>query len=483
MRHLLGFLALEIFLTMVVSCASFSQQTPYVTIEPVIQVASTPTTGNTSSSPLFTETPILFLPTATSESDVTASPTNTLEPTLTLMPVATTTQGSEVSSELSFVEGQVAFFWDPYPLPSEEMEPGDEAATSNLYLAIPGNTPENWQIQPVLADLYGVQKIIASPDRNNLAFLLLDDTDGNGQYSNSFDTPGLYVYNFTDSSLNNLTPNEHSYPLDISWWPDHESVTYSQGNLIFSATLDDISPYQLTTNLPDIVTKLVWSPDGQFLAINRGPGNLELFDPNTNEIISIADEVGSDLRIIWSPNSQWLAFSKFNGYGLYAVNSHTLEKIEIEEAILDPVYYLNQPAWSGNSTYLAYTQNFSRLFLWNADTKILREIVSAAYIGPPVWSPDGLSVAVGFAEEDRSGLLVINASDGDMLELSQQVQMETIRELNWSPDGQWIVFFAVRDGESGLYISNVNNGETYSLLDTTGTADPHHVIWLPGGKQ
>ncbi|MCI0394296.1 MAG: hypothetical protein L0322_05100 [Chloroflexi bacterium] len=339
-----------------------------------------------------------------------------------------------------------------------------------LYVATPGAAPDEWQIEPVVTGIVGGPFMVAAPDASKLAMIRSDDTNVDGYINPEFgDVSNIYVYALADGSFNRLTNNQFN-PLTVSWLPDSYTLTYPQANNLLLVRLDSSSGPQSTKGFPDRITRISWSPDGRFLAVNRFPGNLDLLDATNDEVKPVLAETDFDLSMVWSPDSQWLAFTIKTNRGLFLVKSETLEVLEL---VNDAEY--SYPAWSPTQPHLAFTHG-STLYLWDANTLEVQELVSADYISAPAWSPDGSTIAVGFTADERKGMFIGDPSTGEKQELTIAM---TPYPIYWSPDGQWLLYSSQLDEQSGLYLVSRQGGTPYLFLETTGTRPPQYVFWLP----
>lgn len=420
---------------------------------------------------LATETPLLLVAVTEASPPSTSTPSS-IQPTQTPIPPTTapTITLSSTTNFEPFTQGSIIFLWNQVTPPAPD-GPSEFEPTVNLYLAQPGASPEDWQIHPLLTNLRAYSAYL-SPDQSKLALLILEDSE---QYYNGIYR--IHVYAFVDGSLTRI--ENPDYLDSLSWLADSQSVIYPQDRNLFRIGLDNPSP-ELLTNYPTPspeefdgrIGQLAGSPNGQFQALNVYPDSLAIFDMDTKEMFHIADRLGRDHLILkWSPNNQWLTFTHDFGLSLFVVNVNTLS---VSELATEPtsIYY---PSWSPDGRWLAFTQS-SKLSLWDSETETVRELTSAHYIGVPAWSPNGTTIATGFVEEDRWGILVVDLVSGNRQEL---VFGMIPSEVFWSPDGEWLLFHAGQNDQTGLYVTNRNGGDPYLVIDTTGKLHtPEYVTWL-----
>jgi Tol biopolymer transport system component len=470
-------------LFILVSCAPVQEQeTP---------TAAPPTTQPTAA-PLPTDTAVPPTPNPETAATDTAVPAT---PTIELLPTATAEPTPPPSQPVSLPTGQIIFLWDPTYVP---IEGGSRNKPSNnLYIASPGTTPENWNVQPVLSELYGFTHFNVSPDKREIALTILEDTNGDGLYDPrmGIDIENIYIYTLATDSLTRLTNNQRNLTF-FNWLPDRQGIVYEQLYNLFWAPLDGSGSQPLTNNPTpptiegieyNLITRLATSPDGRIVALNleTGIGAASGGAPNIGNRVAFFDINSLELTIIdfdsspasldksylkWSPDNQWFAFTR-NGSNYLAVMEMETRAIIPLITGLVPSY----PTWSPDSRWLAFWQE-SSLMLWDSQTQTSRELANTTPIGPLFWSPDGSQIAVSFLEGEQSGILLITPDDNSQ----RQLHLPAAPTLaSWLPDGEWLAFVSEQNDESGLYIASTVNGTVYQVIDSSGVVPPYDIVWLP----
>lgn len=415
-----------------------------------------------------TATPLL--PTAT----IAATNTPTPLPTVTAIPLPTATPPP-------FTQGRIIFWWRPVLIPSEPDLPYPKEPRSGLYEAVPGTTPADWTVQPLLENIGLFPQTFLSPDQTKLAVLVRDDSSSIADFSR------IHIYSFKDGLLMPL--NNEDYLHELSWLPDNQAVIYPQSSNIALARLDGSPPELLTDNLPDPIEgepysyflELVGSPDGRLVALDAwlGTGVAErgfmpisrtvtLFDTQQKAVISVIENsaIGAiDMR--WSPDSQWLAFTGDQNQGLYVLNVQTLTT----QQLIEPPS-LAFAAWSSDGRHLAFASD-GKLSIWDAESQTTQVVTSKDYVSEPSWSPDGSLIAAIYQEEGESGIVIVNPSSQSEEMLNNSVRSG---QVIWSPDGEWL---AGEQNGFGLYIVNKNTGDIHLVFDTAGFPSPTSIMWLP----
>ena len=452
------------------AACTVAQPTP-TDIPTSVPIAQLPTIALTTIPPTemptqLSSTPAFLIATATPTFTLTPSATPTT--TETPMPPRTSTRAPDIIDDPSLppLAGKIFFLWDPDPIPAERGI--GELTESNLYKTFLSNN--NWYIEPII-EVFGEARMLPSSDSMNLGLLRYDDTNGDGvvDTQRGVDISNIYSYNIADNALTQLTEGEFN-PLTFSWSPTAFELAYPQRNDIFLIDLTSSIPEGNSIAVfPDRITKLAWSPQKDLLAINRFPGNIELFDMKTGEIISVLTEIDYQLTLEWAPNAEWLSVAGRHNQGLRLVNIETLEDIFLLDSSTSGF-----SEWSPTEPMLAFTDRVS-LSLFNADSDETVQLISLDYLNSPSWSPNGNNLAIGYMDGGESGVLIIDLITGNQKKLNMDM---TIGQIIWAPDGEWLLFFSESDNGSGLYMVSKNNSIPFLFLDTTGRPLPYNIYWL-----
>jgi Tol biopolymer transport system component len=115
---------------------------------------------------------------------------------------------------------------------------------------------------------------------------------------------------------------------------------------------------------------------------------------------------------------------------------------------------------------------------------------AAANVGPPAWSPDGMSLAVAAYPEKRgaaSGVFVVDLERGAARRISSLLPTS---DISWYPDGTALLFSADEKGRSDAIRAKVSNASATKLTasmpegarDPALSADGQHVAVSSGGN-
>ncbi|MBK8989619.1 MAG: PD40 domain-containing protein [Chloroflexi bacterium] len=443
---------------MVAEAAPTAAQLPAAETPIATETAQPTPTPNATPAPA-THTPTLPPPTNT--------PTTTPQPTETQIATATSSLAFPLSPQ-----GAIFFLWSTVPPP----DGSDPSLTTDLYVAYPGNSPDRWDVRPLIPDLFGFTLMKASPDMSYLAILFSENEE---QAWNEM--RGVGLYNFEQKAFSNLTGSECClYGFD--WLPQSQAVLYSQVNNLFQIDIgEESSPSQLTDDwLSQSGTEVfnpVISPDGNWVAVTLSSNQMAVYNMTTGHFTTLAEEVpypSSHRVITWSPNSQMLAFTSTFEQGLFVANMDSMAVVQLEN-----VNTRCLPAWSSKTLLLAYTCDNS-LFLWDAKTQVAEETVNGDIVGIPVWSPNGSTIAVNVVIGEKKGFLLIDPNDGrqQFLDTTDVAAPSLWPPAIWSPDGEWLLYLSEQPDQTGYYVMNKTNNIPYLVLNTTGLGTPHDLVWF-----
>lgn len=433
----------------------------------------------TSTAIVVTETAVLptttSLPTDTPTAVPSATATNTPQPTE--MPTST-------AVPLPPPPGEIYFFWD-----SQNISDLNSNPVHSLYVATSGESPDDWDIQPLVDEIIGHPQITLSPGKTKFAFTALEDKNGDGSvsdegYDRGFDAPNIFTYQLTNGEFTRLTSEYFSGY--TGWLSDNELAVGSS-----AINTDNLTWRQLINEevLPDDILGLSLSPDGKFIAMNQASSQISVLKLESGEVVVVTNEVGganavgwSDVEMVWSSDGKWLALNQSSTNRLIVVNMDSLATI--------PIPISGTPLqWSSNNQYLAVVQpapDGSTLHLLNSSDFTPQEMVNTpGEIYNLFWSPDSSQLAMSIREGEKDASLhVLDIESGDFQELWQSAESTRFYIAAWSPNSKWLLFFngtgwSPRDDEAGVYVIDKNGGDPYLVLDTSGSRDPNAFYWLP----
>jgi len=113
----------------------------------------------------------------------------------------------------------------------------------------------------------------------------------------------------------NLTATPGAHEREVGWSPLGDRVAYisdatgEEELYVRSATGAD-APVQLTQGSATRYERLLWSPDGQRIALGDSEARIYVVDVERRRKTQIADDAGYPAHdFAWSPDSRWLAYS------------------------------------------------------------------------------------------------------------------------------------------------------------------------------
>ena len=186
-----------------------------------------------------------------------------------------------------------------------------------------------------------------------------------------------------------------------------------------------------------------WSPDGQWIAFNRGPfppvlGREEIYviKADGTELRRLTRNEVSDMNPSWSPDGQWIAFASSGE--IYKMRADGSEMTRLTSTELQGW----DPSWSPDGQWIAFqsTSDFnSDIYKMRTDgselTRLTRHEASDTC---PSWSPDGRRLAFTSARDRNNEIYLVDADGSNPIRLTYTPEDELCPE--WSPDGSWIAF-------------------------------------------
>lgn len=369
---------------------------------------------------------------------------------VTLTPF-TSYKGQEVSPAFSPDGNQIVFAWDGGN--------GDSVNGFDLYVKVIGSEsllrltskPSAWLVPAW------------SPDGRTIAFLRLSENDN-----------GIFSVPAIGGPERKLASTSFQYPpvATLNWSPDGRELAYATSDgsdlpflpsIIHILSLETGDVRQIPIPECSYVYSPIFSPDGKWLAFNRGStdgiSHIVVMPRGGGKTREVASAPGTPLPLAWSQDGKRIIFSKDYTGDLWEVD------VSIEGGKASALLFARdaiQPAVTRQGSRLAYAYGRDNMNLWGVDLngkgKLTPQLLissTRAQRGPDI-SPDGKKITF---QSDRSGWEEIWVSDFDG---SNPVQLTNFHSSagtsRWSPDGSRIVFDSRESGVAALYLVDPHGG-------------------------
>ncbi len=303
--------------------------------------------------------------------------------------------------------------------------PDGSSSSTWLTLDQPGNQFWNLRFSPDgtrLAFLFGTPDR-SSPGAVGLYVAAADGTHvrrlarcpGNGDCS-VFDTAGL------------------------AWAPDGSALALTAEGALYVVDATDGGLRQLPVGA-GVATAPAWSPDGVRIAFGQGT-RLRTIEPDGSALTTLASGLPGVSDVDWSPDGTHLAVSG-SPAGVYVVRSSggAPQLVVAQEDHEGPA----AASWSPDGQHIAYFTTPGRPGRFHAELRVADPVAGTDRLlqqsdccisdwAPPVWSPDGMRIAL-YVEIDghpsQSGLFLVPA-DGSGVAARVDLPAYQFR-LAWQP--------------------------------------------------
>lgn len=245
---------------------------------------------------------------------------------------------------------------------------------------------------------------------------------------------------------------------------------------IYLLRTDEAEPTRLT-DIVQRVSKPVWSPDGQSIAVvltnEKYSLDLYLIDSDGQQQSRVTANYGTDTEPSWSPSGNELTYSTSDdsffddaGFFYYEFDIHAVRIDGTDDRNLtNTLGWDAEPAWSPDGKVIAFQSHRDdnpEIYVMAADgSEQINLTNDPAHDGAPSWSPDGSRIAF---QSDRAGdfdIYVMN-SDGSNVERLTLGEYWDAKPA-WSPKGDFIAFQSRRQGNFDIFVVRADGSCLFQL--------------------
>jgi Tol biopolymer transport system component len=282
------------------------------------------------------------------------------------------------------------------------------------------------------------------------------------------DVWSIYVMDDDGTNLRSLTSRKLDDCTAPAWSPDGRTIAFTSSprtlpRPMFSYLVDIGRGHTRRLSSDADLHFLVWLPDGRIAAYSYREGRpYELYvmndDGSERKCLLSTDDYLID--VVWSPDGQRIALTKRRDWGqLYITNGDGSNLRPILEATA-PQY---KPVWSPDSTHIAFVtedDEHTYVSVTSADGSAIRRLDEIEMERSACsWSPDSRRLAYVGYHDWRYALCVIDVDGGNrrlLADLNIGDESGEVYPSNpiWSADGQWIIFSTYEweeDANTGVF--------------------------------
>jgi eukaryotic-like serine/threonine-protein kinase len=227
-----------------------------------------------------------------------------------------------------------------------------------------------------------------------------------------------------------------------------------------------------------------WSPDGRkilYVAPDPDGSGTQIFSINItnpdNQPVMLTNLNGQNIDPAWSPDGNFIVFSNFGRYNdVYMMYMMNADGSNLRRLSLD--YQEHDPTWSPDQQWILYvisaeSHDYFYLRSKEDDYATAKDFDPRTFFGAlgevdnPAWSPNGTYIAYTKIDGLSRHLFLTEFESRGMTGIPLTPNNSTEREPAWSPDSNWIAFTSERNNNPEIYIMT-----STGLLQTNLTNDP-----------
>lgn len=269
--------------------------------------------------------------------------------------------------------------------------------------------------------------------------------------------------------------------------PDGQRLAFSRVvdglSRIFVAAADGANPVQVSPAGRVPYYGSLWSPDGQWLAVQAGSNDADivLLPAGGGEPRTLVDGPGLQGPDSWLPDGSGVVGVEIrDGRGRMFIAPRAGGP---QRPLLADTSGATFGTVSPDQTQIAYqTTVAGRTSVWvmPAQGGTPRRLTEDGLesIGRRSWSPDGRSLLITSRRTGTSDVWVADVASGALRQLTTDVRNDNTGV--WSPDGRWVLFASDRGGQWDLWIVAAEGGAARRVTSDFGREFYHE--WAPDGR-